>query len=58
MSTFGDDFRESRRRRQEYRASLVECWRCGTKNGPEAERCRTCGEANENYRPEKAKKGT
>lgn len=49
MGDLGDGFRDSRQRRQAFRARFVECWQCGTKNDPSAPKCR-CGEPNPNHR--------
>lgn len=41
MSDLGDDFREQRHRRQDYRWTLVPCEWCGLKNVP-GEPCINC----------------
>jgi ribosomal protein L40E len=50
MSDYRDNWRDARKAKQNYRQSLVPCYQCGTKNGPEDETCRNCGAPNENHR--------
>lgn len=50
MSELGDDFRNMRRARREYRQrNSHHCWKCQARVWNDEQECRKCGTQNERY---------